>query len=51
MNEYQDVKNEITQEKKNISNTLIRIKTFQAGIESLNNNILVKRFIIYIREA
>ena len=39
MNEYQDVKNEITQESINISNTLIRIKTFQTGIDSLNNSI------------
>ena len=40
MNEYQDVKNKISQESFNVMNTVFIIKAFENGIESFKNNIL-----------
>ena len=40
MNEYQDVKNKISQESFNVMNTIFIIKAFENGIESFKNNIL-----------
>ena len=41
MNEYEDIKKDISEELANISNAILRIKTFQLGLELLSNNILM----------
>ena len=41
MNEYEDVRNEIGEESQNILNAILRVKTFQAGLELLSDNILI----------
>ena len=41
MNEYEDIKKDISDEFNNISSAILRIKTFQLGLELLSNNILM----------
>ena len=41
MNEYEDIKKDITDEFTNISSTILRVKTFQLGLELFINNILM----------
>ena len=41
MNEYENIKNEISEEFNNISQAILRIKTFQLGLESFSNYILM----------
>ena len=40
MNEYEDVKKEIAEESQNILNAILRVKTFQAGLDLFSDNIL-----------
>ena len=41
MNEYEDVKKEIAEESQNILNAILRVKTFQAGLDLFSDNILI----------
>ena len=41
MDEYQEIKTEINEEYLNLSNASFRIKTFQLGIESFKNNLVL----------
>ena len=41
MNEYEEIKNEITEETKCLANAIIRIKSFQAGLDIFRTNILM----------
>ena len=41
MNEYEIIKKEISEESNNMSNMILRIKIFQAGLELFSNNILM----------
>ena len=41
MNEYEEVKKDISNESMDISNTIIRIKNFQAGLELFSNDLLL----------
>ena len=41
MNEYEDIKKDISDELNTISNAILRVKTFQCGLELFVNNILM----------